>query len=259
MLVSGGMDVPLATRLDAALGGLEPDPEERRQLVRLMRLFADRETPPGTAGRFPLYEELHGRFMDVVTAGEGEKIEERFLDLYAHVHMHEAPYSKAERRLVDASGGYWCHAGGLSPLLRAGPWIRPDTVSADLGAGNGLQGLLLQALYPHRLTIQLEISAAMVDIGRELQAWLEVPPERVRWLVADLMEAPLPDADFLYLYRPVRPRGPGIAFYERLARHLEGSRTEVVFSIADCLDEFLGDGFEAFYDDGHLTCYRRSR
>lgn len=257
MLASPGMDEALTSRLSSALAGFEPDPEERRQLVRLMGLFADRGAPPGAEDRFPLYEELHGELMEALAVADGEEIEERFLDLYAHVHMHEAPYTRGERRRLDSSGGYWCHAGGLSPLLRAAPWIGPATVSADLGAGNGLQGLLLQTLYPHRLTIQVEISAAMADIGRELQAWLAIPAERVHWVVADLMEAPLPDADFVYLYRPVRPRGPGRAFYRRLARHLESSRTSVVFSVADCLDEFLDDGFDAFYDDGHLTCYRR--
>jgi hypothetical protein len=30
----------------------------------------------------------------------------------------------------------------------------------------------------------------------------------------------------------------------------------VVFSIADCLKEFLRPDIEIFYDDGHLTCFR---
>ena len=50
--------------------------------------------------------------------------------------MNEAEYREEERRLMDEAGGYWAHAGGLSPILKAGSWIRPDTVSTDLGAGN---------------------------------------------------------------------------------------------------------------------------
>jgi hypothetical protein len=49
---------------------------------------------------------------------------------------------------MDRSGGYWCHAGGLSPVLKAGAFIEPDTVSADFGAGNGLQCLLMQKIHP---------------------------------------------------------------------------------------------------------------
>ena len=103
-------------------------------------------------------------------------MEEAFLTLYAHLHMHEARYTPDERGRMDEAGGYWAHAGGLSPILEAAPWIRPNTVSADLGAGNGLQGLLLQILYPHRKTIQIEISSNMVELGKQLQAWLGIPP-----------------------------------------------------------------------------------
>jgi hypothetical protein len=172
--------------------------------------------------------------------------------------MHEAPYTPEERRRVDETGGYWSHAGGLSPILRAGDWLRPDSVSADLGAGNGLQGLLFQKLYPHRRTIQVEISSTMVEIGMRLQRWLGIPEARVEWVVGDVMNASVDGIDFLYLYRPVRPDGPGRAFYERVAAELEDSdRAVVIFSIADCLRDFLSPHFEVFYFDGHLTCFRK--
>ena len=48
---------------------------------------------------------------------------------------------------------------------------------------------------------------------------------------------------------------------EHIARLAEvGTPTShevVIFSIADCLRGFLPEGFEEFYNDGHLTCYRR--
>ena len=64
--------------------------------------------------------------------------------------------------------------------------------------------------------------------------------------------------DFIYLYRPVRPAtDKGRAFYTRLAKTLDEAPGEVVvFSIADCLRDFLPPRFEMFYTDGHLTCFR---
>jgi hypothetical protein len=63
---------------------------------------------------------------------------------------------------------------------------------------------------------------------------------------------------FIYLYRPVRPEGEGRRFYEMLATELARTRQDVViFSVADCLRAFLPAELEVFYNDGHLTCYRR--
>jgi hypothetical protein len=87
---------------------------------------------------------------------------------------------------------------------------------------------------------------------------LGIPEARVEWVVGDVMNASVDGIDFLYLYRPVRPDGPGRAFYERVAAELEDSdRAVVIFSIADCLRGFLSPHFEVFYFDGHLTCFRK--
>jgi hypothetical protein len=232
---------------------------ERDRLVRLMALFADLPRPPDVSDHFPRYAELQREFRDSFSSNDPEQIEERFLELYVHLHMHEAPYTPEERRRVDETGGYWSHAGGLSPILKAGDWLRPGSVSADLGAGNGLQGLLFQKLYPHRRTIQVEISGTMVEIGMRLQRWLDIPEDRVEWIVGDVMNASVAGIDFLYLYRPVRPDGPGRSFYERIATEFAASdRDVVIFSIADCLRDFLSPGFEVFYSDGHLTCFKKN-
>jgi len=207
---------------------------------------------------FPHYAEHKHRFQQAVDARDAEVLEEEFLTLYCHVHGHEAPYTPDERRRVDETGGYWCHAGGISPLLKAQPFISPETVSADFGAGNGLQGLLLQRLYPHKRTVQIEISSRMVDAGKHLQQWLGIPDERVEWIVADVCDVVPEGMDFIYLYRPVRPQGKGEMFYERFARALDSADHRVViFSIADCLRQFLSPRFEVFYSDGHLTCFRK--
>jgi hypothetical protein len=234
-------------------------PDELLRLARLVGLLATIEPPPDPDGHFPAFQPLQGRLRSTLGSRDGEAIEEALLELYCHLHMHEAPYSPGERAVVDRTGGYWCHAGGLSPIVKAGDVIRETTVSADLGAGNGLQGLLLQRLFPHARTVQVEISATMVAIGRRLQGWLGVPAERVQWVVGDVTAFPLAGLDFIYLYRPVRPEGEGAAFYRRLAAELDRAEGEVViFSIADCLRAFLSPRFEVVYSDGHLTCFRGS-
>jgi len=231
---------------------------EQRRLARIAVRLATPPPPADPHDLFPRYEALRSRFLARVADGDGEAAEEALLELYAHLHMHAAPYTATERRAMDAAGGYWSHAGGLSPVLRAGPWITPGSRSIDLGAGNGLQCLLLQLLDPHRLTVQVEIAGRMVAIGRRLQRWLEVPGERVRWVAGDVRSVRVVGFDFVYLYRPVRPDGPARDFYHRLAGDLEASpRPPVVLSIADCLGEFLSDAFVRHASDGHLTVWRR--
>jgi len=230
---------------------------ERERLLTLMDLFATLPPPPDPFGLYPAFADLQRRFVDAVATRDPDTVEETFLTLYCHVHGHEAPYAKAERKRMDETGGYWCHAGGVSPLIKAGDHIGPDTISADFGAGNGLQGLLLQKLYPHALTRQIEISSRMVESGRQLQAWLGIDAERVEWIAGDVLDQSPQGIDFIYLYRPVRPEGEGRRFYERFAAELTAQGREVViFSIADCLREFLGPEFEIFYRDGRLTCFR---
>ncbi len=231
---------------------------EKKQLTRLMDLFVRLEVPPDPFGLFPQYREYKDRFIQALDRGGEEQVEETFLTLYSHVHGHQAPYTKEERDRMDETGGYWCHAGGISPILKAEPHIQPHTVSGDFGAGNGLQALLFQKLYPHKKTIQIEISSRMVEAGKSLQEWLGVEKEKVEWVVGDVMDASPKGMDFIYLYRPVRPEGIGRQFYETFASDLEQTDNEVViFSIADCLRKFLSEDFQIFYGDGHLTCYKR--
>jgi hypothetical protein len=223
------------------------DPPEAERLARLIRFLLELPDPPDPYGAFPQWTRLRDAVGKAMEAVDAEAVEERFLELYAHLHMNEASYSSDERRRMDEAGGYWNHAGGLSPILKAGPWITNATVSADFGAGNGLQGLLLQHLYPHAGTVQIEIAGRMAEIGEGLREWLGVPAERVRWEVADVMDVPAVGYGFVYLYRPVRPVGRGRDFYTRFAREVESeSQPPVIFSIADCLRDFLGDRYTVF-------------
>jgi len=104
---------------------------------------------------------------------------------------------------------------------------------------------------------RIEISSEAIAIGRRLQGWLGVPEDRVEWIAGDVLDHPPVGIDFIYLYRPVRPVGQGVRFYEMLARTVaRSSRQVTIFSIADCLHEFLPKSFKRFYFDGHLSCFR---
>jgi hypothetical protein len=231
---------------------------ERDRMVTLMVLFATLPPPPDPFGLCPDFSVLQKEFLDSMETAQPDHVEETFLNLYCHIHGHEAPYTSTERRRMDELGGYWCHAGGLSPLLKAGEHIGPDTVSADFGAGNGLQGLLLQKLYPHARTIQIEISSGMVEWGKVLQEWLGIEEGRVDWVVGDVLEYSPHGIDFIYLYRPVRPEGKGRRFYQDFAAKIaKSSGRAIIFSVADCLQPHISKDFEVFYSDGHLTCFRK--
>lgn len=257
----GTFDTSAELELARRLGSEGRGPGESDRLARLILLFLISPNPPDWRENFPRYEILRDRLEKGISDGTTEEIEDAFLEFYAHLHMNEAPYSTSERRRMDAAGGYWNHAGGLSPILKAQPWIRADSVSADFGAGNGLQGLLLQVLYPHRKTVQIEISHKAVEIGKGLREWLHIPSERVEWIVADVLDVPAGGYDFIYLYRPVRPEGPGRDFYARFANEVESEdQPPIIFSIADCLRDFLSEEhYEVFYGDGHLTCFKPRR
>ncbi len=232
---------------------------ERERLAALVALVATLPPPPDRFGLLPEYGRLRAALLTAMAAGDGEALEAAFLELYCHLHGHKAPYDAGERAIVDRTGGYWCHAGGLSPVLKAPDWITPASRSIDLGAGNGLQLLLVQWLAPHALTVQVEISRRMCEAGRDLQRWLGIPDERVEWRVADVTQQSASGYDLVYLYRPVRPEGGGELFYRRLGRELATAPGDpVILSVADCLRPYLPAAFERTYFDGHLACYRRT-
>jgi hypothetical protein len=255
--VNGLFDTSAELELARRLSATGRDPGEADRLARLVLRFLILPSPPNGATHFPRYGELQGTLETAVLGGTGEAIEDAFLELYAHLHMNEAPYTSDERRQMDEAGGYWNHAGGLSPILKAERWINEDTVSADFGAGNGLQAFLLQVLYPHAKTVQIEISSKMRDIGEGLREWLGIAGDRVDWIIDDVLNVSANGYDFIYLYRPVRPQGTGRDFYVRFASEVEGAdKPPIIFSIADCLRDFLSERYEVFYTDGHLTCFK---
>jgi hypothetical protein len=183
-------------------------------------------------------------------------LERNLLNLYAHLHRAGSVYSPYEKELLLEKKGYSCHPGGLSPLMKAVQFIRPESIVADLGAGNGLQGLLLQCLCPHRTTLHIEISSEMIRIGRIFQKALGISNDRIEWIHDDIMNTSFETADFIYIYLPAKPIERGREVYEAIAHKISTmDRPLVIFSVADCLANFLDGKFSIFYTDGHLTCF----
>lgn len=183
-------------------------------------------------------------------------LESNLLNLYTQLHGAGSVYSPYERKLLTERKGYSCYPGGLSPLIKAVQFVKPESIVADLGAGNGLQGLLLQCLSPHRKTIQIEISSEMIRIGRIFQQALGISDDRIEWIHDDIINVSIKTANFIYIYLPAKPLEGGKEVYEAIANKLRMmNRPLVVFSVADCLAKFLNGQFSIFYTDGHLTCF----
>ncbi|MEW6003314.1 MAG: hypothetical protein AB1638_11815 [Nitrospirota bacterium] len=198
-------------------------------------------------------------FLSELEKGDPESIESALLNLYVHLHAAGSRYSPSEKELLYKRCGYSCYPGGLSPIIMAGQFIKPDSIVADLGAGNGLQGLLLQRLYPHCRTLQIELSFEMIRIGKIFQKALGISDDRVAWIHDDIVNVSIEKADFVYIYRPAKPLNSGKKLYRAIAEKLASTNKPlVIFSVADCLARFLDERFSIFYTDGHLTCFIRN-
>jgi hypothetical protein len=218
----------------------------------LLRLAAD----PDVRAELPGADLCGENLSSALKHGNLPFIEKALLDLYERLHGAGSAYSAHEKMLLTKRKGYSCHPGGLYPLIKAVEFVRADSVVADLGAGNGLQGLLLQRLCPHRKTIQVEISSEMIRVGRIFQRALGISAGCVEWVHEDIVNASIETADFIYTYLPVKPIEGGKEVYEAIACKLSGMKKPlIVFSVADCLSKFLDGQFSMFYTDGHLTCF----
>ncbi len=229
-----------------------------KQSPALTTSLLDLATDIAVQKEFPDLDRYAKNLMGALQEGDIPLTENALLSLYTQLHGAGSRYSPREKEQLSKRKGYGCYPGGLSPLVKAVQFIRPDSVVADLGAGNGLQGLLLQCICPHRKTIQVELSSELIRVGRIFQHALGIDTDRVAWIHDDIVHVSIEEADFIYLYLPAKPLDGGKEVYEAIARTL--NRTEkprVIFSIADCLAGFLGKEFSIFYTDGHLTCFIR--
>ncbi|BCS97278.1 hypothetical protein DSLASN_29100 [Desulfoluna limicola] len=183
-----------------------------------------------------------------------EEQEYALLELYRTLHTAGAGYTPSEKAKLDSQKGLHGLSGGLMPLLMAKELITPETRMADLGAGNGLQGLLLQCLAPHRNTLQVELSDSHLAAGRLFQKVLGIPEKRVTWLHGDLFTSDLSHTTLVYLYRPVRPSEITAPLYKKLADTLSAIDHPIhLISVADCLTPHLETLVTPLYTDGFLT------
>lgn len=179
------------------------------------------------------------------------------INLYLCLHAAGAAYQQEESDTLAAWSGLDCLPGGMLPLMLARHLIGPDSVTADLGAGNGLQGLLLQRLCLHHKSRLLEISGRLIEMGRLYQQALNLEPQQVAWEHADVAKADLAGVDLIYLYRPTRPGDNGHAFYREVAAKLAAhDRSLTIVSMADCLAPFLDDRFRILYANEFLRVFR---
>ncbi len=191
------------------------------------------------------------------TSDVPEEREMALVELYLCLHAAGPGYSVEEEVLLAERIGVRCLPGGMMPLLLASRLIGPDSVFADLGAGNGLQGLLLQQLCPHRQTLQVELSAGMIDVGKKYQQALQIAPEKIIWQHGNIVDADLSGIDLVYLYRPARPMDQGNDLYRIIADKLAARKEPVIIvSLADCLARFLPDRFSVVYKNEFINIFK---
>ena len=188
--------------------------------------------------------------------GNTDKREDELLDLYLLLHGAGSEYEPEEMNSFRASQGIACLPGGILPLILCSWFINPWSTVSDLGCGNGLQGLLLQVLFPHRKTVQVELSGNLISTGKLYQHILGLDSEEISWFHKDIADMDLSDIDLIYMYRPVRPSGAGAEVYRKIAEQLSRlPHTVTIISMADCLNAFLGNEFSICYRNDFLTIF----
>ena len=191
---------------------------------------------------------------DAKAAGDLDEQEYALLELYRTLHTAGAGYSHDEKQHLKSQQGLHGLSGGFLPLFMARALITPATCLADLGAGNGLQGLLLQRLAPHAHTLQVELSQSHLAAGQLYQKVLGIPDQRISWVHGDLFTADLSRTTLVYLYRPVRPSKTSLPLYQTLAATLEAVKHPLhIVSVADCLLSHIKAPVTPLYSDGFLS------
>ena len=230
--------------------------KSRKQTTTIIKSLLKLATDPIVQAEIPDLNCYVKKLSSALREEDPSSLESDLLNLYTRLHGAGSVYSPYERKLLTERKGYSCYPGGLSPLIKAVQFVRPGSIVADLGAGNGLQGLLLQCLSPHRKTIQIEISSEMIRIGKIFQKALGISDDRIEWIHDDIINVSIKTADFIYIYLPAKPLEGGKEVYKAIANKLNMmNRPLVIFSVADCLAKFLNGQFSIFYTDGHLTCF----
>lgn len=234
------------------------DKFSEKQMAVVAQSLLELASNSAVRSELPDLDQYVKSFMVAMEKEDPSSLEYALLNLYIQLHSAGSEYSPSEKELLIKRKGYSCHPGGLLPLIMAEQFIRPESIVADLGAGNGLQGLLLQRICPHRRTLQIELSSEMIRVGRIFQQALGISSDRVEWIHDDMVNVSIEAADFVYIYRPAKPLDTGKELYQVVARKLASvHKPLIIFSIADCLAQFLDERFSIIYTDGHLTCFTK--
>lgn len=174
------------------------------------------------------------------------------LELYLCLHRLGTRYEEHEAQQLRAQSGCANQPSGLWPLMVASRLMTERACFADLGCGNGLQGLLLQRLQPHRLTIQVELASSLVQTGKLMQQVFGIAEARVQWHCCDIAHAPVQEANLYYIYRPSKPHGQGHALYQGILQKLCCKESgAVVLSVANCMP--APEGARELYRDDTVT------
>ncbi len=229
-------NVPEALALEGALLQIANDPDVKRSYPEVLK-------PADEYVRARDTEDTSGR-------------EYALLELYLRIHALGSGYSGTEAVRLKNAEGIGNLPGGMFPIVAASRIISHKMTSIDLGAGNGLQGLLLQSISPHKRTIQVELSSGMIEAGKMFQRALGIGPERVKWVCGDITGQVLDAVGLIYMYRPLKPYGDGMGVYEKVAARLSALHSDVmVVSVADCLGKFLSEDFSLIYSNEFFSCY----
>ena len=246
------------SELDRTFNNLMEDIFLEEQTRTVERALIDLASDSAVQNELPDIANHLDNYFLLKEKGDTSELEIAFIELYIKLHIAGSGYAPAERELLKEKNGISCLPGGISPLIMARPFIGPETTVADLGAGNGLQGLLMQLISPHRRTMQIEISSEMIRVGRLFQRALGISEDRVEWINGDMADVSLDATDFIYIYRPAKPLNGGNELYRAIAQKLSLiEKPLVIFSVADCLGRFLDERFSVFYENGYLTCFHK--
>ena len=243
----------LGSLAEAVINNLFNVPEALVLEGALVRIASDAEV----VRSFPDVSKPLDEYRQAESRNDPAQRECALLELYLCLHALGSEYSELEHEKLRQAEGISNLPGGMFPIVAASRLLGPDNACMDLGAGNGLQGLLLQSLLPHRKTSQVELSGKMIEAGKMFQRALGINADRVEWICGDIASQDLAGVDLLYMYRPLKPYGKGIELYEEVARRLSALDTEVtVLSVADCLGKFLNKDFNLIYSNEFFSCYR---
>lgn len=184
--------------------------------------------------------------------------ESALIELYIALHQGGRGYSDKEEELLKEKRGLKGLPGGILPVIIASHLIEEDYVFVDLGAGNGLQGLLLQYIFPHRLTRQIELAKAHLDTGSIYENQLGFDEKKILYENIDILSGDFSNVDFIYMYRPVRPIDSGLEFYKNLYNKLKQiKKPHFILSVADCFEPFLGQEYKKIYENEFLKVFKK--